>query len=167
MLLLAASPAKIFCHRCQNVSALLHLGKIRPLHYRVRSFAAGAKDNGWYTGSREQGGIHPARAAYLHYFAPQQSLRLLYDRLYDGFLQRDFEWLPRQARFDGGLKGRVIHGYARENGGEFSLDLLHGFAGNGASFHAQRAAFGVTRKLLAALDQGGMDRTAAEQAVGD
>ena len=77
---------KIFCHGCQYLRALFHLGEIGPLYYRVRPCAAGAKDDGRYTSGREQRGIHPARAAYLCYLAPQQPLRLLEDCLYDGFL---------------------------------------------------------------------------------
>src|SRR5450759_2522538 len=157
---------KIFCYCCQYLRALFHLGKIGPLYYRVCSYAARAKDDGRYTGSREQSGIHPTCAAYLCYFAPQQSPCLLYDGLYDGFLQRDLKWLPRQAGFDGSLKGRVVRGDAREDGGEFCFDMLQCFARDGAPFYAQGAAFGVTRKLLSAIDERSMNGTGAEQAMG-
>ena len=132
---------------------MFYLGEIRPFYYRVRAFAAGAEDDGRDTGSREQRGIHPACAANLFYFMPRQALRVLQDGLYDGFLQRDFKWLACQASFDCGLKGRVLRGYVREDGGEFGLDLLYGFAGGGTPFDAQDAEFGLTRKFLTAFVQ--------------
>src|SRR5579859_6610678 len=157
---------KILRHCCQYLRALFHLRQIGPLDDRVFSFAAGAENDGRDTGTREQCRIHPACAADLRDLAPQSLPRLLQYCLRHRLLQRDFKRLARQSGCHAGLKGRVVRGNAREDGGQLGFDTLHGFAGDGAPFYAEGAAFGIARKLLPAFDQGCMDGTSAEQSMG-